>query len=181
MQQSDDTPLELNDQPSASEDATASPASVSDASDATARELAEQREKYLRLAAEYDNYRKRSSRERSEAESRGQSGLIKQLLDPLDDLSRFAHVDPTSVDPATIVQGVDMVERKLRKVLAGVGVEVIDPTNAPFDPSVHEAVSTEPAASADEDHVVSRVFQVGYRHNGQLLRPARVVVKQYQG
>jgi molecular chaperone GrpE len=112
MQQSDDTPLELNDQPSASEDATASPASVSDASDATARELAEQREKYLRLAAEYDNYRKRSSRERSEAESRGQSGLIKQLLDPLDDLSRFAHVDPTSVDPATIVQGLRALESR---------------------------------------------------------------------
>lgn len=145
------------------------------------RELAEQREKYLRLAAEYDNYRKRSSRERSEAEARGQANLIKQLLDPLDDLSRFAHVDPTTVDPSTITQGADMVERKLHKVLASLGLETIDPSNQPFDPSVHEAVSTEPAQSADEDHLVSRVFQVGYRYNGQLLRPARVVVKQWNG
>jgi molecular chaperone GrpE len=182
MQQSDDSPIELNDQPadgeapadSSSDDAGSRP-------DAASRELTEQREKYLRLAAEYDNYRKRSMRERSEAEARGQASLIKQLLDPLDDLSRFAHVDPSSVDPATITQGADMVERKLHKVLAAAGVEIIDPANAPFDPSVHEAVSTEPATSEDEDHIVSRVFQVGYRHNGQLLRPARVVVKQWNG
>jgi molecular chaperone GrpE len=178
MQQSDDTPLELNDQPSTEAEVADAAAPAADAS---ARELQEQREKYLRLAAEYDNYRKRSMRERSEAEARGQSSLIKQLLDPLDDLSRFAHLDPTSVDPATIVQGVDMVERKLRKVLASAGIEVIDPVNAPFDPAVAEAVSTEPAQSPEEDHLVSRVFQVGYRHAGHLIRPARVVVKQWNG
>jgi molecular chaperone GrpE len=151
------------------------------AGDGESRELADQREKYLRLAAEYDNYRKRSMRERSEAEARGQASLIKQLLDPLDDLSRFAHVDPTTVDPATITQGADMVERKLRKVLAAMGVEAIDPVGQTFDPSLHEAVTTEPALSPEDDHTVSKVFQVGYRHNGQLLRPARVVVKQWNG
>ena len=179
MQQSEDTPLELNEQP-ADTDPSVDPASAP-TGEAPARELNEQREKYLRLAAEYDNYRKRSMRERSEAEARGQSSLIKQLLDPLDDLSRFAHVDPASVDPATIVQGADMVERKLRKVLASAGVEVIDPAGIAFDPAVHEAVSTEPAQSEEEDHLVSRVFQVGYSHNGQLLRPARVVVTQWNG
>jgi molecular chaperone GrpE len=181
MQQPDDSPLELNDQPSTDEADAAPPSASDDASGPLARELSEQRDKYLRLAAEYDNYRRRSMKERSEAESRGQSSLIKQLLDPLDDLSRFAHVDPASVDPTTIVQGADMVERKLRKVLASAGVEVIDPVDAPFDPAVHEAVSTEPAQSADQDHMVSRVFQVGYRHAGQLIRPARVVVKQWNG
>jgi molecular chaperone GrpE len=169
----------MNDQQAA--DAVPTSADSVAADDAGARELTEQREKYLRLAAEYDNYRKRSARERSEAEGRGQSSLIKQLLDPLDDLSRFADLDPATVDPATLTQGVDMVERKIRKVLAAVGVEVVDPVDAPFDPSVHEAVSTEPAQSEEEDHLVSRVFQVGYRHNGQLLRPARVVVKQWNG
>jgi molecular chaperone GrpE len=181
MRQSDDTPLDLNDQPAADAAEVAADAAPAGAGDAPARELNEQREKYLRLAAEYDNYRKRSMRERSEAESRGQASLIKQLLDPLDDLSRFAHLDPASVDPATIVQGVDMVERKLNKVLTSAGVEIIDPVDAVFDPAVHEAVSTEPAQSAEEDHMVSRVFQVGYRHGGQLIRPARVVVKQWNG
>jgi molecular chaperone GrpE len=74
-----------------------------------------------------------------------------------------------------------MVERKLRKVLANAGVEVIDPVDAQFDPAVHEAVMTEPAASPEDDHVVSRVFQVGYAQGGQLIRPARVVVKQWNG
>lgn len=153
----------------------------SEAGDEESREVADLREKYLRLAAEYDNYRKRSMRERSEAEARGQASLIKQLLDPLDDLSRFAHVDPSTVDPATITQGADMVERKLRKVLSAMGLEAIDPVGQTFDPSLHEAVTTEPALSPEDDHTVSRVFQVGYRHNGQLLRPARVVVKQWNG
>lgn len=145
------------------------------------RQLAEQRDKYLRLAADYDNYRKRTAKERGEAHSRGQADLVKQLVDPLDDLSRFAHVDPGSVDASTVVQGADMVEKKLFKVLTAAGLEVINPIDQTFDPMLHEAVSTEPALSSEDDHVVSRVYQQGYRFNGQLLRPARVVVKQWNG
>ena len=145
------------------------------------RRLADQQDRYLRLAAEYENYRKRTIRERSEAHSRGQADLARQLLDPLDDLARFAHVDPSTVDAATIVQGAEMVEKKLFKILSGVGLEVVDPVNQTFDPTLHEAVATEPALSPEDDHVVSRVFQVGYLFNGLLLRPARVVVKQWNG
>lgn len=145
------------------------------------RQLAEQQEKYLRLAAEYDNFRKRTARERGEQTSRAQAELVRLLLDPLDDLSRFAHVDPATVDAATVVQGVDMVERKLLKTLGAAGLEIIDPINQTFDPKVHEAVATEPALSPEDDHVVARVFQAGYLFNGQLLRPARVVVKQWNG
>jgi len=145
------------------------------------RRLADQQERYLRLAAEYDNYRKRSIRERSEAQARGQADLVKQLLDPLDDLSRFAHVDPMTVEAQTVVQGAEMVEKKLLKALSGAGLETVDPVNQTFDPKLHEAVATEPALSPEDDHVVSRVYQVGYLFNGQLLRPARVVVKQWNG
>jgi molecular chaperone GrpE len=74
-----------------------------------------------------------------------------------------------------------MVEKKLAKTLAGHGLEILNPAGAVFDPAVHEAVMTEPAAVPEEDHVVARVFQVGYLFNGQLLRPARVVVKQWNG
>ena len=178
MQQPDDSTTETNDQPV---DDAADPQQTDAADSALARELADQKDKYLRLAAEYDNYRRRSLKERSEAESRGQAALIKQLLDALDDLSRFAHVDPASVDATTVVQGAEMVEKKLLKAFAAAGVELIDPVNQSFDPAFHEAVSLEPAQSAEDDHVVSRVFQVGYRQNGQLLRPARVVVKQWNG
>ncbi len=143
--------------------------------------LEEQREKYLRLAAEYDNYRRRTTKERQEAHSRGQADMLKGLIDPLDDIGRFAHVDPASTDSQTLVDGVAMVEKKLAKTLAGHGLEVIDPAGRPFDPALHEAVMTEPAPTPDEDHLVARTFQVGYVFNGQLLRPARVVVKQWNG
>jgi len=75
------------------------------------RELSEQRDKYLRLAAEYDNFRKRAVRERQEVSQRAQGDLVKQLIDALDDLARFAHVDPATVDAATVVQGADLVEK----------------------------------------------------------------------
>lgn len=138
------------------------------------------KERYLRLAAEYDNYRKRTAREAQQASARGQADLIRRLLDSLDDLGRFAAVDPASADPRSLVEGVQMVERNLVKALAAVGVEVIDPVELPFDPNLHEAVSTVAAEAPDEDHMVAQVFQRGYLMNGQLLRPARVVVKQYQ-
>lgn len=165
--------------PAATEQGDGAPATseTPDASDAIGAE----REKYLRLAAEYDNFRKRSLKERLEAESRGQAELVKQLIDPLDDVARFAHVDPAATDAATIVQGVDMVEKKLLKMLSAAGLEIINPVDQSFDPALHEAVMTEPAAAQEDDHVVSRVFQPGYRFKGQLLRPARVVVKQWNG
>ena len=147
----------------------------------TQRELSAERDKYLRLAAEYDNYRKRTARERGELTSRAQADLTKHLLDALDDLGRFAHVDPATVDPATLAQGVEMVDRKFLKSLGAAGLQPINPIDQTFDPALHEAVVTEPALSPEDDHVVSRVFQVGYLFNGQLLRPARVVVKQWNG
>ena len=147
----------------------------------TQRMLAEQQDKYLRLAAEYDNYRKRSVRERQEASLRGQAELLRGVLDALDDLSRFAHVDPSTTETKTVVDGVAMVERKMLKALTGVGLEVINPLDQTFDPASMEAVATEPALSPEDDHVVAKVYQQGYLFNGQLLRPSRVVVKQWNG
>src|SRR5690606_12703969 len=79
------------------------------------RELAEQRDKYLRLAAEFDNFRKRTGRERSEAASRGQADLLGRVLDVLDDLDRFSTVDATATDAKTVLDGVGMVHKKLTK------------------------------------------------------------------
>jgi len=146
---------------------------------AAAAEAAELRDKYLRLAAEYENYRKRVTRERQEAGARGQAELVKQLIDGLDDLSRFAHVDASSADAATLSRGVELVERKLLKALTAAGLEIVNPVDQAFDPKLHEAVATEPALSREDDHLVARVYQPGYVFNGQLLRPARVVVKQW--
>ena len=145
------------------------------------RALEEQRDKYLRLAAEYDNFRKRTTKERLESGTRAQADLVKQLIDSLDDLSRFSALDPAGTDSATVIQGVDLVEKKLRKALTGAGLEVIEPVDQPFDPAMQEAVATEPALSSEDDNMVARVYQRGYMFHGQLLRPARVVVKQWNG
>jgi molecular chaperone GrpE len=145
------------------------------------RELTLERDKYLRLAAEFDNFRKRTTRERAEAETRGQADLIRQMLEPLDDIARFAHLDPAVTECATVVQGVDMVEKKFDKTLRAAGLEPINPVNAPFDPSLHEAVATEPTDDSSLDHTVSQVYQIGYSFKGQLLRAARVVVRQHHG
>jgi molecular chaperone GrpE len=177
---------EAGDVVDASEDAPAESATASDAAPVTTgndadRLLAEAQDRYLRLAAEYDNYRKRSVRERQEASQRGQADMLRGLLDALDDLTRFAHVDPATTDTKTVVDGVAMVERKMLKTLTGIGLEVINPVDQTFDPSHMEAVATEPALSREDDHVVAKVYQQGYLFNGQLLRPARVVVKQWNG
>lgn len=172
-----------SDDPSAAGEASAAADAADQATGETAlkpHQLDDQREKYLRLAAEYDNFRKRATRERDEGRARAQGDVVLGLLDALDDLARFAHLDPASTDPKTVVDGAEMVERKLLKSLAAQGLEVINPVDQPFDPAVHEAVQTEPALSPEDDHMVSRVFQPGYLFNGRLLRPARVVVKQWR-
>jgi len=151
---------------------------VSDEGDSA---LSEQKEKYLRLAAEFDNFRRRANRDRQEAGGRAQADLVRQMLDALDDLARFAHVDPASINPATIVEGVNMVEKKMLKALGAAGLEIVNPAEERFDPAKHEAVSIEMTTTAEADGQVARVFQPGYLFNGQLLRPARVVVKQHNG
>jgi molecular chaperone GrpE len=143
------------------------------------RDLTTERDKMLRLAAEFENYRKRVMRERLEAEARGKAELVKDLLEPMDDIARFAHVDPEVTDSTTLVEGVAMVERKLEKTMRSAGLELVNPLNETFDPATQEAVGTEPADSPEEDGTVGRVYQVGYTFKGQLLRPARVVVRQY--
>ncbi|MEO7368223.1 MAG: nucleotide exchange factor GrpE [Gemmatimonadaceae bacterium] len=143
------------------------------------RELTSERDKHLRLAAEFDNFRRRNLKEKMDAEARGQAELARLILDPLDDIARFAHVDPAQTDSKTIVEGVEMVEKKLDKTLRSVGLEPVNPVDQKFDPALHEAVGTETADSPDLDGTVSRVYQPGYTFKGQLLRPARVVVRQH--
>lgn len=175
----------FDDQSDTDTDTDAVTGAVSDAVPADTTSLQQQldvaHDRHLRLAAEYDNFRRRAAKERQEAGWRAQGELVLGLIDGLDDIQRFAHVDPGTVNSTTVVEGVQMVERKIFKSLAGHGLEVLNPLGHPFDPSKHEAVSTAPAASAAEDNTVGAVFQVGYIINGHLLRPARVVVKQWSG
>lgn len=166
--------LEVPEPPSDDRPEAAETASAGTAVEA---ELAEWKDRHLRLAAEYDNFRKRTARERDELRMRAQADLARRLLDALDDLGRVAHLDPAAAAAPDVIAGVELVERKVLRELMGAGLETVAAADVPFDPAVHEAIATVAAESPDRDHTVAAVFQPGYRFNGTLLRPARVQVR----
>jgi molecular chaperone GrpE len=143
-------------------------------------ELEQVKDRHLRLAAEFDNFKKRKERERVETWSRAQAELVAGILDALDDLGRVAHLDPQATAAKDVVAGVELVERKLARALSAAGLERLGAEGEPFDPNVHEAVTSMPASSAKQDHQVASVMQPGYRFGGALLRPARVAVYLWQ-
>jgi len=143
-------------------------------------QLAELQERHLRLAAEFDNFRKRVGRERIELTDRAQAAFVIRLLDVLDDLDRLAAMEPDGPDDP-VRQGVLLVDKKLRKELEAAGLERIDPVGETFNPALHEAVSILPPPTPELDHLVSATFQVGYRFKGALVRPARVQVYSAAG
>ncbi|HEU5304927.1 MAG TPA: nucleotide exchange factor GrpE [Gemmatimonadales bacterium] len=143
-------------------------------------EVAELKDRHLRLAAEFDNYRKRIARERADLTDRAQASFVAKLLDVLDDMDRLVASDPSTPLP-TLREGLSAVDRKLWKDLEEAGVERIDPAGSAFDPSLHEAVSTVPPPDQSLNHTVSSTFQPGYRFKGVLVRPARVQVYSDQG
>lgn len=143
-------------------------------------QLDQARDSQLRLAAEFDNFRKRVGRERTELSDRAQAALVTRLLDVLDDLDRL-NAGAGAASPEALREAAALVDRKLRKELEAAGLERIDPVGQPFDPSLHEAVSTVRPQSPEQDHHVSATFQSGYRYKGTLVRPARVQVYSEQG
>jgi molecular chaperone GrpE len=143
-------------------------------------QYAELHERHLRLAAEFDNYRKRVARERLELAERSQAALVLRLVEILDDMDRLVATDPAGTDDS-VYQALVMVDRKLRKELEAAGLERLDPAGQSFDPTLHEAISVAPAADGAEPESVSSTFQVGYRFKGHLVRPARVQVYTSEG
>ena len=134
------------------------------------------RDRHLRLAADFDNYRKRTEDRLRQRWDRAQADLVSRMLEPLDDLLRVTALEPESASVEAIVEGVDLVERKFFRVLEEAGVEVVDPAGEEFDPNTMEAMMRVPAGSDEEDDMVERVFQRGYTFKGLLVRPARVSV-----
>ncbi|HUJ91790.1 MAG TPA: nucleotide exchange factor GrpE [Gaiellaceae bacterium] len=129
-------------------------------------------EAYLRLAADFDNYKKRVARERNELVTLANERLVKELLPILDDLER-ALVAAAEHEEARLEEGVRLVHRSLESLLERNGVKEID-TDGAFDPNVHEALLAQPS-EADEGMVID-VVQKGYTLGDRVVRPARVVV-----
>jgi molecular chaperone GrpE len=173
----------------ASTDMSADPSSRTESTQSTfrgardselANELSELKDQHLRLAAEFDNYRKRNTKERAELADRAQASFVAKLIDVLDDLDRLVASDPAT-PLSSLREALSAVDRKLWKQLEDAGVERIEPVGSPFDPAVHEAVSTTPATAPGQEQTVSATFQPGYRFKGALIRPARVQVYSDQG
>lgn len=143
-------------------------------------ELAALKDQHLRLAADFDNFKKRTQRERGETWARAQAHVVSNILDALDDLARVSALDPAGAQPKDVLEGVQLVERKLVRELQSAGLERVGTQGERFDPNLHEAVTTEPARDPDQDHVIAGVLQAGYRFGGALLRPARVTVYTWQ-
>jgi molecular chaperone GrpE len=136
-------------------------------------------DRHIRLAAEFNNYRRRAERESLGTWGRAQADLLKKFLDVLDDLHRVAALDPDeeSVTVQSIVEGIDLVERKFLRALEDAGTELVDPApGSLFDPESMEAMMRVPAEDPDLDDQVAQVFHKGYRVDGNLVRPARVSV-----
>jgi len=137
---------------------------------------AAQRDEYLALAqrtqADFENYRKRIARDLAAAQERGVAKLAKELLPALDNLDRALEA-AQSDDP--LLEGVRLVRNELSAALARVGIEQFSPKGERFDPNEHEAMAQQPVEGVESGNV-AEVFQNGYRLNGTIIRPARVLV-----
>ena len=152
--------------------------------DALLAEAERQRDEYLDLAkrtkADFENFRKRMTAEVQAANARGKSEVIREVVPVLDDLERAiqaAGLDPEGDSDDGLAHGVLLVFRSLRDSLSRNGIEAVDPKGEKFDPTAHEALSTQPVEGTESGTVVE-VLQKGYRLGDQLVRPARVVVSE---
>ena len=152
-------------------DADPAPATAGDARPEPAHD-----EAYLRLAADFDNYRKRAARERAEMATFATERLVKQLLPVLDDLERALEA-AAAHEEAKLEEGVRLVQRSLADLLSKEGLSEIE-ADGRFDPHVHEALLTQPSDA--EEGTVIQVLQKGYRLGERVVRPARVIVAAAQ-
>lgn len=138
-------------------------------------ELARTKERLLRMAADFDNYRKRTRRDISDAERRVQENLLQVLVQPFDNLERAAAHADSAQDVKALAEGLRMVLRQFEDALSSVGIERIVSLGKPFDPAEHEAVQHVPTSEVPPG-AVAQELRAGYRWQDRLIRPALVVV-----
>ncbi|MCL2728208.1 MAG: nucleotide exchange factor GrpE [Bacteroidales bacterium] len=133
-------------------------------------------DKYLRLVAEFDNYRKRNARERLDLVKTAGEDLIQGILPVLDDFKMAMDAMVVATDMAAVCEGVDLIYRKLYKYLESKGMQPIEAVGLPLDTDLHEAVSQFPTEEAEQKGKIIDVLQQGYTLNGKVIRYAKVVV-----
>lgn len=140
------------------------------------QKLAETNDKYLRLYSEFDNYRKRTSRERIDLLKTAGEDIIKNLLPVVDDFERAVRSNETATDITAVNEGVKLVQQKFRNLLTQKGLEVMNTIGQPFDSDQHEAITNIPAPSDDMKGKVVEELEKGYLLGGKIIRFAKVIV-----
>ena len=180
---------ETNDQPvtpatasTATTEAGPAPATPAGAPDLSAQiaaakaEAAANYDKFLRTAADLENFRRRTVREKDDLRTTATGRVLEDIFPVLDNLALAVQAaKQPNADLKSLVGGVEMVLSQLKAGLASHGLKEINPAGQPFDPHQHEAISHQPSATVKEEHVIN-VVRTGYALNGRLLRPASVVV-----
>lgn len=168
-------PAEIPESTDIPEKPAAPEAPPADALAAAKKQAADNYDRYLRIAADLDNFRRRAQREKEEVRLFAVGELIGDLLPALDNLGLgLAAAKQPNADVKTLTAGLEPVLQQIKSALAGRGLKEIIPMGQPFDPHQHEAISHEPSDAPAEQ--VVRVVRSGFILNGRLLRPASVVV-----
>ncbi len=140
--------------------------------------VAELQDKYLRAVAEFDNYRKRTLKEKAELILNGGEKTVSAILPVLDDMERAMANGEKTDDPKVLREGMELIFHKFLKVLEGLGVKKIDTEDADFDTDLHEAVAMVPGMGDDKKGKVIDCLQTGYQLNDKVIRHAKVAVGQ---
>lgn len=163
------------EQTNATEEQSAQP-ETENITDKLQAEIAEQKDKYIRLFAEFDNFKRRSAKERIELMQTAGKEVITSMLDVLDDCDRAEKQIQSSNDIEQIRQGIGLVFNKLRTTLQAKGLKVMDTINTDFDVEKHEAITEIPAPTPELSGKVIDEVQKGYYLNDKIIRFAKVVV-----
>ena len=138
--------------------------------------IEEQKDKYLRLSAEFDNYRKRTMKEKAELILNGGEKSISSILPVIDDFERAIKTMETTKDVKAVKEGVELIYNKFMATLAQNGVKVIETKDQPLDTDYHEAIAVIPAPSEEQKGKILDCVQTGYTLNDKVIRHAKVVV-----
>lgn len=144
----------------------------------TESEVAELNDRLLRQMAEFDNYRKRTLKEKAELILNGSAGVVTDILPVIDDLERAVSNASKSDDYNTLKEGVELIYNKLMHILGQKGLQKISPRNEPFDTDFHEAIAMIPAPDEESKGMVIDCAIDGYKLNDKVLRHAKVAVGQ---
>lgn len=138
--------------------------------------IEEEKDKYLRLSAEFDNYRKRTMKEKAELILNGGEKSLSSILPVVDDFERAIKTMETATDVNAVKEGIELIYNKFLAVLAQNGVKVIETKDQPLDTDYHEAIAVIPAPSEAQKGKILDCVQTGYTLNDKVLRHAKVVV-----